>query len=184
MWALGFQVFGFSGFFQGFSGRVVWKTIRAGLPHLFAPIQSSGNQNLTNFVLIFIFFELVWPPKVWKSNFFLLFFQKQASKPCPDCRSRRELSIGTRNTSKDLNLTDLVSKQGRDFHFFSDTRYLPRNWWVALEESPWEKWETMFTSFLVTESIGFLSFDHFPFFLWCSSCTNVGQQDKRPAANW
>ena len=44
--------------FRGFSGQVVWKTIRAGLPHLFAPIQSSGNQNLTKFVLIFVFVSL------------------------------------------------------------------------------------------------------------------------------
>ena len=49
-----FDVFGF---FQGFSGRVVWKTIRAGLPHRFAPIQSSRNQHLSNFLLIFIFFN-------------------------------------------------------------------------------------------------------------------------------
>ena len=60
-----------------------------------------------------------------KIHFFPLFFKEQASKPCSDCRSRRELSIGLKNRSKDLNLTDLVKKKGRDYHFFSDTRYMP-----------------------------------------------------------
>ena len=105
-------------FFQGFSGRVVWKTIRVGLPHRFPPIQSSGNQKLTNFVSTFIFFLVLLTPESMKIQHFPFFFQKQASKPCSNSRCRRELSDGTRNTSKDLNLTDLVTTQGRDFHFF------------------------------------------------------------------
>ena len=59
------------------------------------------------------------PPKVWKSDFsfiFESFFKAQALKPCSDCISRDLLKKKKNNSSVRPNLTDLVSKQGRDFH--------------------------------------------------------------------
>ena len=76
---------------------------------------------LCNFHICFYFFDL---PK-YRNPTFSYYFSKQALKPCPDCRSRRVLPIGTRNISKDLHLKDLLTKPGRDFLFFGDTRYMP-----------------------------------------------------------
>ena len=51
-----------------------------------------------------------------KFSFFLLFSKEQAPKPCPDCRSRDSAQIRPIESSPNQNLTDLVKKQGRDFH--------------------------------------------------------------------
>ena len=72
----------------------------------------------------FVFLLVFWPPKTWKSNFFLLFLKEQALKPCPGPRSRDLQKLAPIESSPNLNLTDLVKKEGRDFHFFSDIRYM------------------------------------------------------------
>ena len=71
-----------------------------------------------------VYFSAFWLQKVWKSNFFLLFLKEQALKPCSGPRSRDSAQIRPIESSSNLNLTDLVKKEGRDFHFFSDTRYM------------------------------------------------------------
>ena len=55
---------------------------------------------------------------------FALFLKEQALKPCSGPRSRDLLHGKNKNSSVRPNLTDLVTKEGRDFHFFSDTRYM------------------------------------------------------------
>ena len=64
----------------------------------------------------FVFLLVFWPPKTWKSNFFLLFLKEQALKPCPGPRSRDSAQIRQIESSPNPNLTDLVKKQGPDFH--------------------------------------------------------------------
>ena len=50
-------------FLFGFSSRGFWKIIRAGLPHFFGPVKSSGDPNSTDFVLLFRFVQLFDPKK-------------------------------------------------------------------------------------------------------------------------
>lgn len=70
-------------FFQGLSGRVVWKTIRAGLPHLFAPIQSSRNQQLTNSFLFFYFVLICLTPRSMKIQLFPFLFYRTGLETMP-----------------------------------------------------------------------------------------------------
>ena len=113
-------------FFQGFSSpdfaKISAAVLRIDLVRSRAPETNIWPISFHFFVFLLVF----WPPKTWKSNFFLLFLKEQALKPCPGPRSRDLQKLAPIESSPNLNLTDLVKKEGRDFHFFSDTRYMAR----------------------------------------------------------
>ena len=57
---------------------------------------------------------------------FLLFLKEQASKPCPDCRSRDEDSEKKKREHCTIKSDRLGVKTRSRLSFFSDTRYMPR----------------------------------------------------------
>ena len=63
--------------------------------------------------------------KKYENPIVSLFLKEQALKPCSGPRSRDSAQIRQIESSPNLNLTDLVKKEGRDFHFFNDTWYMP-----------------------------------------------------------
>ena len=103
-------------FFQRFSSPDFAK-ISAAVLRIFSGWSRAPETDIwpiSSFVWVF-FFRVLTPTNI-KIQLFRSFLREQALKPCPDYRSRRELSNGGRITSLRPNLTDLVSKQGPDFH--------------------------------------------------------------------
>ena len=89
--------------------------------------ESSGDLNLTDFVIFFIFVfkqnVLFSPPKSMKILTFLLPFEKQALKPFSIARSRDLLSTRGTKSSVRFNLTDLVKRQVCDVFVFTSNKY-------------------------------------------------------------
>ena len=120
--------FWFSSFFQSFSSpdfaKISAAVLRIDLVRSRAP-----ETNIWPISSEFsIFFSFLLTPKIWKSNFFPLFLKEQALKPCPGPRSRDSAQIRKIESSPNPNLTDLVKKEGRDFHRNPQPSvYLPKN---------------------------------------------------------
>ena len=70
-------------------------------------------------------FSLCLTLKVCKSNILPLFLEEHALKPCPDCRSRNSAQIQQIESAPNPNLTDLVKKQGCNFHLFTTIQLVP-----------------------------------------------------------
>ena len=139
------------------------ENIRGGLADLFGPVQSSGDQNLTDFVLIFRFFSSKKCVCYSWSGFLLSGWLPGDPRPFPNERSLNSHILCGLNLLIGQDLTHFYLTQSLGMHLFNRSTISAR---CVMKESPPEKREGSFGSVLVTETIDPFSIDHFPSFRW------------------
>ena len=107
------------------------------------------------------------------------FLKEQALKPCPGPRSRDLQQLAPIESSPNPNLTDLVKKEGRDFHFFSDTRYMVgKTPLLRLRITRRKKGNLKILHFLPFSSMIQLIYINLLFSAWCLRHNRVVQKDR------